>query len=259
MGGRLSAPHPSTPSCAPPRVCASGQPAAGSRLDHRRFNGLLFLLRSAVSRKRSASHTRSVPARQGAGPLARHAGRRDGNGGLRPAGATDVHLTTGRMQEHQIPEATIRPDGRGAMVVFVAHLNMPGEVQHVDACGAGFLPPAPATGGFTLPASLAGRLAGSPGTIGWHAGTTQGRERAPPKRCHCGQHPAQDVQAEGTAAGMITVSSDKLRLFLHGHHLVRRPAHAGRAGSRAAPPRNPGDACCDPPVQPDRLARLCAC
>lgn len=56
---------------------------------------------------------------------------------------------------------------------------------------------------------------------------------------------------------MLTVSSDKLRLFLHGHHLVRRPAHAGRAGSRAAPPRNPGDACCDPPVQPDRLARLC--
>jgi hypothetical protein len=184
--------------------------------------------------------------------------------GHHPAGATDVHLTTGRMQEHQIPEATIRPDGRGAMVVFVAHLNMPGEVQHVhheDACGAGFLPPAPATGGFTLPgsgpgpwrrltevpmprdlpsdtpwrpmtldcgnqdppggtrtwnhenpASLAGRLARSPGTTGWRAGTTQGRERAPPKRCHRGQHPAQDVQAEGTAAGMLTVSSDKLRL-----------------------------------------------
>jgi hypothetical protein len=34
-------------------VRASGQPAAGSRLDHRRFSGLLFLLRSAVSCKRS--------------------------------------------------------------------------------------------------------------------------------------------------------------------------------------------------------------
>jgi hypothetical protein len=44
---------------------------------------------------------------------------------------------------------------------------------------------------------------------------------------------------------------------LHGHHMIRRPAHADRAGTRAPPPRNPGDACCDPPVQPDRLARLC--
>ena len=35
----------------------------------------------------------------------------------------------------------------------------------------------------------AGRLARSPGTIGRHAGTTRGRERAPPKRCHRGQHP----------------------------------------------------------------------
>jgi len=71
--------------------------------------------------------------------------------GLPPAGATDAHLTTGRMQEHQIPEATIRPDGRGATVIFVAYLNMPGEVQHVhrdDASGAGLLPPAPATGRF---------------------------------------------------------------------------------------------------------------
>ena len=69
-----------------PFVCASGQPAAGSRLDPRRFNGVFVLLRSAVSRKRSARDTQSVPARMGAGPLALHAGRWDGNGGSSPDG-----------------------------------------------------------------------------------------------------------------------------------------------------------------------------
>jgi hypothetical protein len=113
----LSAPRPSTPSCAPPRVCASGQPAAGSRLDHRRFNGLLFLLRSAVSRKRlqPAPH-KSVPVssgRAGAGPLDLHAARRDGSGRSSPGGRD------GRPLGHQAharaldPEASARGNTRG--------------------------------------------------------------------------------------------------------------------------------------------------
>jgi hypothetical protein len=48
---------------------------------------------------------------------------------LHPAGATDAHLTTRRIQEHQIPEATIRPDGRGAMVVF--HLRQRAQMRSV--------------------------------------------------------------------------------------------------------------------------------
>ena len=88
---------------------------------------------------------------------------------------------------------------------------------------------------------------------GHHTLTRKGPAQAPPSwpasRPRC--------QAEATAAGMLTVSSGTLRLVLHGHHLIRRPAHAGRAGSRAPPPRSPGTACCGPPVQPDRPARLC--
>lgn len=109
MEGRLSAPRPSTPSCAPP-PCVRFRPArAGSRLDHRRFNGPLFLLRSAVSRKRSASDTSQFrpPRAQARWPCMPADGT--ATAGLHPAGATEVHLTTGRMQEHQIPRQRSGP------------------------------------------------------------------------------------------------------------------------------------------------------
>ena len=45
-----------TPSCAPSSSARSRPARAGSLLDHRRFNGPFFLLRSAMSCKRSAGH-----------------------------------------------------------------------------------------------------------------------------------------------------------------------------------------------------------
>ena len=107
------------------------------------------------------------------------------------------------------------------------------------------------------PASPAGRLAGSPGTIGRHAGTTHLRERVPPRRGHRGRHPPTIPRRKGQPQECSPSAPARSGCVLHGHHLIRRPAHAGRAGTRAPPPRSPGTACCSPPVQPDRLVRLC--
>jgi hypothetical protein len=173
----LSAPRPSTPSCAPP-PCVRFRPArAGSRLDHRRFNGPLFLLRSAVSRKRSASDTSQFrPARaQARWPCM--PGRRDGNGGSSPGGRDRGPLDHRAHARTPDPEATIRPDGRGAMVVFAARYSVRDSVAPDDLdCGNQDPLGGTRTWNHGNPASCTGRLARSPGTIGWHAGTTHGRE-----------------------------------------------------------------------------------
>ena len=88
---------------------------------------------------------------------------------------------------------------------------------------------------------------------GHHTLTRKGPAQAPPSwatsrpRCPGGSDSRTNAHRQLRHAQAV----------LHGHHLIRRPAHADRAGSRAPPPRNPGDACCGPPVQPDRLDRLC--
>ena len=144
MRGGLPAPRPSTPSSAPSSCVrfrpAHGRITPGSPPIQPPF--WLFLLRSAVSCKRSASHTTVSPARKGAGPLALHPGRRAGSGGSSPGGRD------GRPPDHQAQARTLdpggndQPDVRGAVVVFVAHLKIPAEVQHVhhdDDSGAGLL------------------------------------------------------------------------------------------------------------------------
>ncbi len=87
-----------------------------------------------------------------------------------------------------------------------------------------------------------------------HTLTRKGPAQAPPSweasrpRCPGGSDSRRNANRQLRHAPAV----------LHGHHLIRRPSsHAGRAGSRAPPPRSPGTACYGPPVQPDRLARLC--
>jgi hypothetical protein len=110
MRGGLPAPRPSTPSCAP-LACAL---QASPRPDHALTTGdstpLLVptTIRGQLQSAQPATQESVRPARaQARSPCI----RADGPAvpGLRPAGATDVHPTTGRMHEHQIPEATIRP------------------------------------------------------------------------------------------------------------------------------------------------------
>jgi len=138
----LPAPRPSMPSCAPPRVCASGQPAAGSRL-HTAIQQPFVptTIRGELQDLSQPHDSQSRPARAQA-PLALHPGRRAGSGGSSPGGRD------GRPPDHRAHARTPDPggndqaDGRGAVVVFVAHLKMPAEVQYVhhdDDSGAGLL------------------------------------------------------------------------------------------------------------------------
>ena len=97
----------------------------------------------------------SIDAREGAGPLALHAGRRDSNSGPAPGGRA------GRPLDHRVHARTLRhpwPEG------WRVRLAQSASARH-------------------------------------HARPRKG----PAMRGHRGQHPAQDAQAEGTAAGMRTV------------------------------------------------------
>ena len=96
------------------------------------------------------------------------------------------------------------------------------------------------------PASLAGRLARSPGIIGRHA-APHGREKVPPKRCHRGWHPPRMPRRKGQPAGMRTVSSGTTRLLLHARAASiwqraseRRSRVLPHAGSTRCLARRPG-------------------
>jgi hypothetical protein len=129
--------------------CVRFRPARGRITpSYRRFNGLLFLLRSAVSCKTSASHTTVSPGPRGRRPAGLASGPTAGSSPGGRDGRPPDHRAHARTPD---PGGNDQPDGRGAVVVFVAHLKMPAEVQHVhydDDSGAGLLRPAAASGRF---------------------------------------------------------------------------------------------------------------
>ena len=89
------------------------------------------------------------------------------------------------------------------------------------------------------PASLAGRLARSPGIIGRHA-APHGREKVPPKRCHRGWHPPRMPRRKGQPRECAPSA----------------PARPDCSCTHALPlsgsaPRSAGPACCRTLVQPD--------
>lgn len=91
----------------------SGQPAAGSRFDHRRFNGV-FVPTTIRGEPQALSppHT-SVPPGMGAGPLALHGGRRDGNGGSSPDGCDGGRRSPGPpLPSWQPPASGTSPPSR---------------------------------------------------------------------------------------------------------------------------------------------------
>jgi hypothetical protein len=96
-------------------------------------------------------------------------------------------------------------------------------------------------------ANLEPRKSGIPGRkagqVAWHnrpaRGTTRPR-KVPPKRCHRGWHPAQDAQAEGTAAGMLTSAPTRPDCSC---------THSRPLSGSA--PRSAGPACFGTLVQPD--------